>query len=41
VRKIEALLQTKRDLGQRMEVMKLALRENGKRKYFITIAPIS
>jgi len=38
VRKIEALLQTDRDLDQRVEVMERALRKKGKRKYFITIA---
>jgi len=38
VRKNETLLQTDRHLGQRVEVMDLALRKKGKRKYFITIA---
>ncbi len=40
VRKIEALLQTDKDLGQRVEVMERALRKKGKRKYFIIIAQL-
>ena len=38
VRKIETLLQRDRDLRQRVEVMELAWRKRGKRKYFITVA---
>ncbi len=38
VGKIENLLRRDRDLARRVEVMELALRRKGKRKYFITIA---
>ena len=38
LRKIETPLSRDKELAQRVEVMELALRKKGKRKYFIRIA---